>query len=361
MPEGERATRRFRTAARSGDMFGYVTVPNNERCGDGKDLYYCAQKIQPCTSLGEGVDMLWSFRRLVKSNKYAESLARPLYQRARNLSLVRAARRRKLAGSYYHDQISHMRSWARLWTEEDNFYYSLTPNNREDLASLLASIIGTNPGQIRVYIDELLADVSLRNHITSYWSTDETMRDATLGYGRREGWYALVRALKPRLVVETGVHHGVGACVLTSALLRNAEEGYRGIYVGTDIDPSAGALMSGPYAEVGSIHYGDSLETLRNLAGPIDLFINDSDHSASYEAREYRAVAGKLAPRSLILGDNSHATGSLRDFARETGRPFLFFREQPKDHWYPGAGIGLCPSLIPYFDPDPYESSVSQN
>jgi hypothetical protein len=25
----------------------------------------------------------------------------------------------------------------------------------------------------------------------------------------------------------------------------------------------------------------------------------------------------------------------------KTGRNFVFFKEQPKAHWYPGAGIGI--------------------
>jgi hypothetical protein len=88
--------------------------------------------------------------------------------------------------------------------------------------------------------------------------------------------------------------------------------------------------------------YGDSIATLREFPEEIDLFVNDSDHSAEYEYREYQAVAGKLGPRAVILGDNSHLTDSLYRFAGETGRCFLFFREEPKDHWYPGAGIGFA-------------------
>jgi hypothetical protein len=31
---------------------------------------------------------------------------------------------------------------------------------------------------------------------------------------------------------------------------------------------------------------------------------------------------------------------SLSTWAESTGRMFDFFREEPMDHWYPGAGIG---------------------
>jgi hypothetical protein len=77
------------------------------------------------------------------------------------------------------------------------------------------------------------------------------------------------------------------------------------------------------------------------LPGPVDLFINDSDHSAEYEAREYEAIAPLLSENAVILGDNAHVTDKLARFSREQGRNFLMFNERPKDHWYPGAGIGI--------------------
>ena len=53
-------------------------------------------------------------------------------------------------------------------------------------------------------------------------------------------------------------------------------------YIGTDINPNAGYLFDEIYSENGKILYGDSIESLK-LNAEIDLFINDSDHSAEYE------------------------------------------------------------------------------
>src|SRR5690606_983731 len=98
--------------------------------------------------------------------------------------------------------------------------------------------------------------------------------------------------LKPRCVVETGLDKGHGAVLLCAALQRNAAEGARhGQYYGTDINPAAGYLLSGPYAMYGKILVGDSIASLKTLTDPIDLFINDSDHSADYEYAEYRSIA----------------------------------------------------------------------
>jgi hypothetical protein len=259
----------------------------------------------------------------------------------------RTIRRYSFARSYYRPQMQPAMHWARLRTEDTNFYYSLTERNESTLASLVAVVAGIDVAQAESYMSEVKEDASLRGHLTEGLVTSPDMRDAVPLLGRRIGWYAFVRALKPRLVVETGVALGVGSCVICAALLRNRYEGSPGRYVGTEIDPGAGQLLTAPYSTVGSISYGDSIASLEALTDPIDIFINDSDHSAEYEAREYETLLRVGPVPALILGDNSHVTTALRDFAVRNGRPFLFFREEPADHWYPGAGIGVSPTCLP--------------
>lgn len=152
----------------------------------------------------------------------------------------------------------------------------------------------------------------------------------------------MVRAKKPKVVVETGVDKGLGSCVLAAALLKNRAEGHDGHLYGTDIDPEAGFLLNGRYAEVGEVLYGDSIESLIALDETIDVFINDSDHSADYEGREYETISEKLADDAVILGDNAHETDRLFQFAQASGRKFLYFGELPADHWYSGGGIGFA-------------------
>ena len=119
------------------------------------------------------------------------------------------------------------------------------------------------------------------------------------------------------------------------------KRGGGGEYYGTDINPNAGQLLVEPLARFGKILYGDSLESLSELDVEIDLFINDSDHSVDYEMAEYQLIRDKLSDRAVILGDNSHATDKLSRFSEEFGRNFVFFSENPKNHWYPGGGIGI--------------------
>jgi len=254
---------------------------------------------------------------------------------------VRQWWRSRIVSRYLKPQNKLARAWIWKRTENDNFYYDLTEANRADLAHLVSLTTGVSVSEVKGYIAELAMDSEIRNHISNSWQSNPALKDAYVGLGRREGWYAFVRALKPKIVIETGVSHGVGACVIASALLRNREEGFAGQYLGTDWDESAGFLLSERYKEAGRIIYGDSITTLESLDLEVDLFINDSDHSFEYEAREYQVIKSKLSKSAFILGDNSHVSPSLREFADMSGRGFAFFKEVPKDHWYPGAGIGI--------------------
>lgn len=216
-----------------------------------------------------------------------------------------------------------------------------------DLISLISLICDVDVQLVEGHISEISENIELKLHIEDSWKKDSSMSDAIVGFGRRVGWYAFIRLLKPRIVIETGIHQGVGACLITSALKRNQEEGFPGKYYGTDIDLRAGQLFIEEYAKFGEILFGDSIKSLETLNEKIDIFINDSDHSSEYEYREYLTISTKLNWGSLILGDNSHSTDSLRRFSHFSKRKFVFFREEPENHWYPGAGIGISINSLP--------------
>lgn len=255
-----------------------------------------------------------------------------------------AGYRLRLASSYFTTPIRRAGAWSVTANEFTNLTYDLEDANKRYLAAMLADITGVTSAEVQGYFAELESDTELVSHIRQTTEAHDLGRfaESAVWFGRRIGWYALVRITKPKVVVETGVDKGLGSCALTAALRRNSAEGHSGHYWGTDIDPDAGWLLGGPWADYGTILYGDSIESLRAFDQPIDLFINDSDHSAEYEAREYETVADKLADGGLILGDNARITDKLERFAATTERSFLFFAEKPKDHWYPGAGIGVA-------------------
>jgi hypothetical protein len=234
--------------------------------------------------------------------------------------------------------------WTFTSRENHNYTYDLEPRSLDYLAAFLAAVSGRSLSETGRYLEEISGDARLKEHVRrlTLASTEKHVADKEVRFGRRMGWYALVRTMRPRLVVETGVDKGLGSVVIAAALMKNVEEGHPGKLIGIDINPCAGYLLRDPYARHGEIVFHDSLATLRNLTGEVDLFIHDSDHNPEFEAAEYAAVSSKLSPNAVILSDNAAHTDELLKFARATGRDFLYFGEKPKDHWWPGEGIGVA-------------------
>jgi predicted O-methyltransferase YrrM len=233
--------------------------------------------------------------------------------------------------------------WWRDSREVTNFTYDLTPRNLEQLAAFLSLAGGAELARVQQLMRELDQDEMLHAHVrrATLASPDLHHADAFPRFGRRIGWYVLVRLFHPRLVVETGVDKGLGGCVLSAALLRNRAEGSPGRYVGIDHNPQAGWLLKGPFAEAGTVVWGDSLAELAKLEC-IDFLLHDSNHTPAHEAREYEVAAPRLSDGALVLSDNAHASDALWNFALRAKRRYLYFAEQPRDHWYRGAGIGLA-------------------
>lgn len=245
---------------------------------------------------------------------------------------------------YYVPPLRDIARWLVTSHESTNFTYDLSPHGLTTLAHAVALAVGKPVAEIRSYLAEPGEDEMFLGALRlKGGKLARTLPyDPEPRFGRRLGWYAAVRALKPRVVLESGVDKGLGAMLLCYALERNAEDGAPGRYIGLDIKPDSGALLAPPYNRHARLIIGDALASIATLSDPIDLYINDGDHRPDYEMREYHAIAPKFAPNCLILGDNSHSTDALARFAEATGRRFFFWREQPADHWYPGAGIGFA-------------------
>jgi Methyltransferase domain len=265
------------------------------------------------------------------------------YKLSHRFPVLRIPKRALYAMSYYNKKYFQIIKWSIKSRETDNYTYELTETNIYYLAQMISVVTQVDSRKIIDYINEARNNKQLKDHILGeiMKSPSREYADLRVDFGRRLGWYAFARAIKPKIIVETGVDKGMGSVLLCSALLKNKEEGFTGQYFGTDINPKAGYLLNGIYSEFGKILYGDSLQTLAQFNEKIDLFINDSDHSANYEYQEYLTVRDKISENAILLGDNSHVSDKLAVFSTETNRNFLFFREEPNGHWYPGAGIGI--------------------
>lgn len=270
------------------------------------------------------------------------SNVRALARRLRRNRITNIPLRAATAFRVFAPKVPQILNWLVHSREDTNFTYELTPGNWLELANMLAIVCDRPVATMAGYISEAREDEQLKQHVLDAVARSKfkANSDQRVDFGRRLGWYAAARALKPRVIVETGVDKGLGSVLLCAALMRNHAEGAPGRYYGTDINPQAGWMLSAPYSEFGEILYGDSIASLTAFTKPIDLFINDSDHSAEYERREYEIVADKV-DQGLVLGDNAHTTDALVNWSRCRNRSYLFFKEKPANHWYPGAGLGF--------------------
>ena len=234
--------------------------------------------------------------------------------------------------------------WLVRSKEFTNFTYDLEDRNKRHLAAFVSQVTERHYHEILGYIVELENDNNLRKHVknTTKASKERSVADSTAKYGKRSGWYAIVRAMKPEVIVESGVDKGLGACVLTAALMKNSEEGYKGYYYGIDTNPRAGYLLQGEYALFGEILYGDTSEVLQGFGRGVDVFVYDSDRSATREAIVYEMIRSRLNKGAIILSDTSLDNDELLEFAKRTDRQFLYFQERPYKHWFTGAGIGAA-------------------
>jgi hypothetical protein len=148
------------------------------------------------------------------------------YTAAGRLVLI-PARLVVVAGPYACRQLGQMLRWTFSSKEYYNHSYHLTRLNRNYLASYISVVSGQPLPEVDKYITELETDTAFRNTLEQLTLNSPARHscDTEPRYGRRLGWYALIRATKPSVVVETGVDRGLGTAVIAAALKRNADEG----------------------------------------------------------------------------------------------------------------------------------------
>ena len=228
--------------------------------------------------------------------------------------------------------------WLVTRSEFTNYNYDITQLNRDYLIAFIAYVTKKdysfvnnifleieNNKEFQKYLDNQISKIKRR-----YELPDQVY------FARRLGWYALVRILKPEVVVETGTDKGLGTLLIAQALKENS----CGKIYSFDIDPFSGVLIDLKDWENIELLKGDSIENLKKM-GKVDMFIHDSDHSKNYEMTEFESIQKSLSDNSIVISDNSQYTPALLEWSTRNNRRFLFFKEESKNHWYPGDGIGV--------------------
>lgn len=116
--------------------------------------------------------------------------------------------------------------------------------------------------------------------------------------------YALVRLVRPLVLLEAGVADGYSTALMLGAIEKNGV----GELHSLDIRNDVGVLVDD------RAHWNLHISTDRNpfrdlsrVAGrirPLDLFFHDSDHRFVPQAREYRLAAGTVRPGGFLISDD---------------------------------------------------------
>ena len=182
----------------------------------------------------------------------------------------------KVGADFVFTVIGRYIKWLFISKETTNLTYHLRDDNSIYLVHFVAAVTGKTYEEVNKFVNEIVQDESFKQHVEGLYQNGEDAfkADKEVRLARRIGWYAMIRIAKPKVVVETGVDKGLGSCVIAAALLRNKAEGFDGTYYGTDINPGAGFLYKTPYAQMGKNLYGDTIESLKKIKCPIDIYKN---------------------------------------------------------------------------------------
>jgi caffeoyl-CoA O-methyltransferase len=144
--------------------------------------------------------------------------------------------------------------------------------------------------------------------------------------GRLEGRFLhmLVKLTSARRVLEIGMFTGYSTLMMASALPDDGE------IITCEIDPDAEAIARRYFARHPSgrkiqVRMGPALDTLRSIAGPLDLAFIDAD-KGNYIAY-YDAVVPLLRPGGLLIADNTLWSGKVVDPKSDVERAIARFND----------------------------------
>lgn len=227
--------------------------------------------------------------------------------------------------------------------EVDSFTYAI--DNEPELVTFLSESLGLERSRVASLTAETRTDPELNEGLRRRvrWRPDYK-RQAHLGGYRTAAW-VVARALRPALIVETGILDGLGSLVLLRALERNGEEGHPGRLLSFDTTEGSGWLVPTRLRALWEPVYARSEEALVLAIGlrRVGMLVQDSDPSYANQRAEFSAAVDHRDERIALLAFNNWET-ALSDVCSERLLSYGEFREQPR-HWYKGAplGLGLTP------------------
>jgi len=134
--------------------------------------------------------------------------------------------------------------------------------------------------------------------------------------------YSLVRAARPRTVVEFGTSYGISTLYLAAAVRDNGA----GQVISTELSPVKVAAARRHLAEAGvaaTVLEGDARETLAGVDGPIEVLLLDGWKDLYLPV--LHALEDRLAPGALVIGDDASFTSvqPYLEYVREPANGYV--------------------------------------
>jgi hypothetical protein len=187
--------------------------------------------------------------------------------------------------------------------------------------TLLANCAELSCAELIRYRRELLADREFQSHL------ERCRRDVHYILPEAAELYAIVRAVKPQVMVETGVASGLSSAHILRALDRNGIGTLHSIDLPNVQEGSvlpqgrtSGWIVPASLRGRWKLQLGDSWVLLPELLGSlerVDVFMHDSDHSYEGMMFEFEQAYPKLTPGGLLLSDDTHLHAAWDDFCTQ--------------------------------------------
>jgi predicted O-methyltransferase YrrM len=226
----------------------------------------------------------------------------------------------------------HLR-YILLDPEVESYTYRVA--NVAGMLETIADATGAPIDELRRYVLEADTDPELRDNLARRlrWRLDVKRRPEL---ANRLGWYVLIRALRPRLIVETGIYNGFGSLTLLRALERNELDGTVGELISFDSSELAGTFVDRRRHPGWRRVVGMTTDVLEDtLAGrEIGALFQDSDHSVAVQQLEFGTALAQSEPTLLLVDASGGQTPVLEQLSRERGGDYRRVRLGATDHWY---------------------------
>lgn len=214
-----------------------------------------------------------------------------------------------------------------------NPQYAIRSLAHEALATeerFLAEVSGSSVASVRKYLDEPFKNDEFYSHLrqSEHIFSRAEITSADFYAKKVVMQYAMVRAMKPEVILETGVASGVSTAYLLLALETNGHGKLDSIELGDTayLPPgrSPGWLVPEWLRDHWKMHIGDSRILLTPLAQELasfDIFIHDSLHTYDHMLFEFDQVFPFLRPGGLMIADDALWNPAFSEFSTRVHAP----------------------------------------